>query len=152
MPLNEQELQLWLAFLRTSVLLNGRLAEEMRRKNRVPIAWYDVLVHLYHGPAAGLRMQDLAERMVMSNSGLTRLLDRMVDKGLIRRELCAEDRRVIFAVLTDRGRALLEELLPQHQARVRCYFIDRLTEEEIAVMGPALERVLAGLTAKTETA
>ncbi len=90
-------------------------------------------------------MQDLAERVLMSSSGLTRLLDRMIEEGLVARRLCAEDRRVIFAVLTDRGRARIEELLPQHQQRIYDYFIRHLTPAEIEVMTPVLERVLAEL-------
>lgn len=143
--LSPQELRLWLAFLRASVRIHQRLAAEMHRQHRIPISWYDVLVHLYHGPEAGQRMQDLSDQMVMSNSGLTRLLDRMVEKGLVARELCAEDRRVVFAVLTPLGRALIEEVLPCHQARIHDYFTRHLTAEETAVMTSALERVLKDL-------
>ena len=144
-PLTAQELKLWLAFLRSSHAIKQRLAEDMRRVNRISIGWYDVLVHLYHSPHEGLQMQDLAERVLMSSSGLTRLLDRMIEKGLVKRETCAEDRRVIFAVLTEKGQARIEELLPQHQQRIHDYFIQHLTEAEIDVMIPALERVLKAL-------
>ncbi|MDX1664612.1 MAG: MarR family transcriptional regulator [Candidatus Promineifilaceae bacterium] len=150
-PLTAQELRLWLAFLYSFHTISRRLADDMHRVNRVSVGWYDVLVNLYHAPAERLRMQDLAESVLMSSSGLTRLLDRMIEEGLVRREHCAEDRRVIFAVLTDEGRALLEEILPQHQQRIREYLLEHLTEEEVAVMTPALERVLATLREEGQT-
>ena len=144
-PLTAEELRLWLAFLHAFQKISRRLAGDMRRVNRLSIGWYDVLVNLYHSPGERLRMQELAERVLMSSSGLTRLLDRMIEEGLVRRELCATDRRVIFAVLADAGRERLKEILPQHQQRIHDYFLQHLTAEEVAVMGPALERVLAAL-------
>ena len=143
--LTEKELRCWLAFLRTSVRVNCQLADDMQHENKVPISWYDVLVHLYHGPEEGQSMQTLAGQMVMSNSGLTRLLDRMVEKGLVARKPSTEDRRVVLAKLTEQGRELLETLLPQHQARVHDYLIQHLTPEEMEVMTAALERVSAAL-------
>lgn len=143
--LTPQELQFWLTFLHASHAVKQQLAEDMYRVNGISIGWYDVLINLYRGEDGGLRMQDLAERVFMSNSGLTRLLDRMIEEGLVIRDTCAEDRRVFLAVLTEKGRALLEELLPQHQARIRSYLLQHLTAEEMEVMGNALQRVQAGI-------
>lgn len=144
--LTERELQLWLAFLRAAVTISRQLDDAMRCEDGVPLGWYDVLIHLYHGPGTGQRMQELAEHVIMSSSGLTRLLDHMVAQGLVTRAPDADDRRVVLARLTDDGRALVETLLPRHQARVRELFIDHLSDSEIAVMLPALERVLAAIT------
>lgn len=145
MSLTDNQLQMWLAFIRTFVRVQRRLTEEMKEKNDLPIAWYDVLVHLYHGPDDGLKMQDLADQMVMSNSGLTRLLDRMIEKGVVKRELCEDDRRVIFAVLTEEGTALIESLLPQHQARIEHYFMQHLSAEEVSTMREGFERILKSI-------
>lgn len=146
--LTDNELQLWRAFLRSSVTISRRLADAMRCEDGVPIGWYDVLVHLYHGPEDGQRMQELADRVIMSGSGLTRLLDQMVAHDLVSRAPAADDRRVVLARLTDSGRALIAALLPRHQARIRDLFIAHLTDDEVAAMTPALERVLAALSAE----
>lgn len=149
-PLTPQELKLWLTFLRSSYNIKQRLASDMRRVNCVSIGWYDVLINLYQGNKEGMPMQELAECVFMSNSGLTRLLDRMIDEGLVRRDSSTEDRRVFLAVLTEKGRALLEELLPQHQARIRNYFIQHLTDEEIEVMTRALQKVEKAMRTASE--
>lgn len=145
--LTPKELQLWLTFLHASHAVKQQLAEDMQRLNCISIGWYDVLVNLYQSEDGGLRMQDLAERVLMSNSGLTRLLDRMIEEGLVLRDTCAEDRRVFLAVLTKKGRALIEELLPQQQARIREYFIQHLADEEMDVMMEALQRVQVAMSA-----
>ncbi len=144
--LTPKELKLWLAFLHASHCIKQQLAVDMYRENGISIGWYDVLINLYHGEKGGLRMQDLAERVFMSNSGLTRLLDRMIEEGLVVRDTCAEDRRVFLAVLTEKGHALIEELLPQHQGRVRNYFLQHLTSDEKEMMTAVLQRVQAAMT------
>jgi DNA-binding MarR family transcriptional regulator len=142
MALTDKELHTWVTFLRSHAAITTKLAHAMHQEHRMPISWYDVLIHLYHAPEQRLRMQDLADAVILSSSGLTRLLDRMVETGLINRIACAEDRRVIFAVLTEEGVARLEEILPHHQARIEEYFIAHLTKSELDTIQDALQRVL----------
>jgi DNA-binding MarR family transcriptional regulator len=142
MALTDKELQTWITFLRSHAALTAKLAHVMHQEHGMPISWYDVLVHLYHAPEQRLRMQDLADAVILSSSGLTRLLDRMVETGLIDRIACAEDRRVIFAALTEEGVARLEDILPYHQARIKEYFAAHLTKSELDTIQEALQRVL----------
>jgi DNA-binding MarR family transcriptional regulator len=142
MSLTQNELRTWLAFLRAHATVTAKLAHAMLQEHRMPITWYDVLVHLYHAPDRRLRMQDLAEAVILSNSGLTRLLDRMLVAGLIDRTACPEDRRVIYATLTEAGTAQIEEILPHHQARIKEYFAAHLTDAEMETIQAALQRVL----------
>jgi DNA-binding MarR family transcriptional regulator len=142
MSLTPNELRTWITFLRAHADVTAKLAHAMQQEHHLPITWYDVLVHLYHAPDQRLRMQDLAEAVILSNSGLTRLLDRMLEAGLIDRTACAEDRRVIYAMLTEEGTAQLEEILPHHQARIKEYFAAHLTDAEMETIQAALQRVL----------
>jgi DNA-binding MarR family transcriptional regulator len=87
----------------------------------------EVLIRLARSPGEQLRMTDLAAQVTMSASGLSRAVDRLVAQGLIERASCETDRRVVYARLTDAGRAELESMLPEH--------LDRL-DEAFAVLGP----------------
>lgn len=150
MPLSEKSLQTWLTLMRTHAKVQEKLADQMVCQHEIPLTWYDVLVHLYRAPGQALRMQDLADAVILSSSGLTRLLDRMIEANLVHRVACEEDRRVIFATLTPTGLALIEEILPHHQERVERYFGQYLSDEEITVIQTALQRVLQSITARGE--
>lgn len=145
MALSDDERRMWVALVRSMACINRRLAHDMENEHQIPVAWYDVLVHLYHGPAEGMMMNVLATQVIMSTSGLTRLIDRMIAAGLVRRELCAEDRRIVYAVLTDTGRACIEAMLPRHQQRIRDYLLQHLAPDEIVTIRDAFERVLGRL-------
>lgn len=145
MALSQKALTTWITFLRAHSKVHAQLADEMQCQHGIPITWYDVLVHLYHAPRRGLRMQDLADAVILSSSGLTRLLDRMIEAGLVERVACAEDRRVIYATLTPQGTEMIEAILPNHQARIEHYFAQHLSDEELDTMQTALQRVLHAL-------
>jgi len=88
-----------------------------------------------------LRMSELAERLLLSPSGLTRRLDSLVGTGLVERVRCPTDRRGSFARLTRAGRQLLERAAPDHVEHVRMYFVDRLSRRELASLVEALEKI-----------
>lgn len=140
----------WLGLIRMMSQVNRRLSAEMEQQDNLPIAWYDVLVHLALAPEAGWSMQELAAQVMMSGSGLTRLVDRMIDAGLVQRQRAderqAEDRRVVRVVLTEAGRALLAQVQPQHVVRVRAYLLQHLSEAELSCIRGACERVLSKLS------
>ncbi len=148
MALSENGLKTWITFLRTYSKVQARLAEDMHCQHQIPLSWYDVLVHLYHAPRRGMRMQDLADAVILSSSGLTRLLDRMIEAGFVERVSCAEDRRVIYATLTPQGSEAIEEILPGQQARIEHYFAQYLTDVEMDTIQQGLQRVLEGLQAE----
>src|SRR5579862_1644472 len=111
---NRARLAAWRAFLELHAALIEVLGGELERERRLPLAWYDVLVQLAEAPASRLRMQELARSVLISKSGLTRLVDRMVQAGYVERQPCPDDLRGSFAVLTPAGRDALREAAPVH--------------------------------------
>ena len=144
-PLTESELQMWLTLMRGMAIVNRQLAQDMQQEHGFHISWYDVLVRLLHAPGQQMTMTELADSVVMSAGGLTRLLDKMVEKGLIQRVLDPEDRRLVYARLTDAGRELAVELMLAHQQRIKEYVVQHLSDEEVRTMRNAFERIVAHL-------
>ncbi|MEM8531079.1 MAG: MarR family transcriptional regulator [Chloroflexota bacterium] len=144
---SDRERVTWLSFIRTFGTVNQQLCADMEQVNQLPMPWYDVLVTLYQYAAEeGLSMQQLADNIMMSTSGLTRLVDRMIDGGLIQRKR-AKDRRIVHVFLTDAGREKLEAVLPYHQQRVHQYFLQHLSEDEmdaIQHMGDRIQQYFKG--------
>jgi DNA-binding MarR family transcriptional regulator len=137
----EDELRPWMGFLRFHARVMRELDDELQRAHGMPLTTFDVLINLERAPDQRLRMRDLADAIVLSRSGLTRLVDRLVRQGYVRRERCGEDARGAFAVLTDEGRAALEEVLPTHLAGVRRRFHESLDEADWERLGDAWEKL-----------
>lgn len=146
MTLNERTeskpFRAWRAFLQSYNKLMRKLEQEMQTEHNLTPSWYDVLIQLDNAPHKGLQMHDLANAVILSPSGLTRLLDRMSEAGLVVRRTCETDRRVCYAVITPKGEQLLEDILPAQIDRVDKYFMQHLTEEEAEVLLRVFERVL----------
>src|SRR5438128_3011635 len=102
--LNETELRAWQALLHTHHLVTRKLDAELQEEYGFSLGDYDVLLRLARAPAAGLRMTELAERVMISPSGLTRRVDRLVREGFVQRELDEGDSRVMLAGLTQLAR------------------------------------------------
>jgi DNA-binding MarR family transcriptional regulator len=107
----------------------------------IPLTWYDVLVALSEAPGERARMHELADRVVLSRSGLTRLVDRLEAAGLVRREASTTDRRGAFAVLTEDGKATLLRTWPAYARGIAAHFARHLSEEEADRTARVLERV-----------
>lgn len=107
----------------------------------LPLMQYDVLVQLSEAEDHRLRMQELAERVLLSKSGLTRLVDRMEAAGRVTREIATSDARGVFAVLTDSGLAALEAAVPAHRQDVVDLFASAMTEDEADHLAVVLGRV-----------
>lgn len=122
----------------------GALELELHEARDLPLAWYDVLVALSEAPERRLRMQDLARRVLFSRSGLTRLVDRMADAGLVARERCEDDRRGTYAVITAAGARRLRDASGVHLRGVREHFDRHLSDTDVRALGTALEKVVAG--------
>ena len=101
---SSERLRAWRLYFESALALVDVLDAELERDAGIPLRWYDVLVHLEETPD-GLRMNELAERILYSKSGFTRVVDRMEEAGLVRRVRPENDRRSILVVLTDEGRA-----------------------------------------------
>lgn len=128
--LSELEMAAWGGFLRTHATLVRELDEEVTRAHGLPLSSYDVLVQLESAPDGRLRLSQLADAVLLSRSGLSRLVTRLVEQGLVERTECSEDARGAFAAITDRGRARLAEARVTHRAGIRERFLDRLSEEQ----------------------
>lgn len=139
--LNEKEMQAWQAFLRASIRLMERLDAELGGHG-LSLADYEILVHLSAEASGELRMTELAARTLVSRSGLTRRLDRLVDSGLVERRSCPTDRRGVYAVLTDAGRGRLEQSAPTHVEGVRRHFIAQLAGQDLDKLAASLNAVV----------
>jgi DNA-binding MarR family transcriptional regulator len=139
----DQELDAWRGFLRAHATLVRELDEELTERHGLPLSSYDVLIQLADAPDGMLRMSHLADAVLLSRSGLTRLVGRLVSQGMIERRECENDARGAFAVITDHGRERLAEARATHRAGVRERFLDRLPEREQRQLAKAWGRLLA---------
>jgi DNA-binding MarR family transcriptional regulator len=140
--LDELEHRAWQAFLRKHARLSRLLEADLLARNSLPLAEFDVLFQLASAEDHRLRMNDLADRVLLSRAGVTRLVDRLVADGLVGRSKCASDRRGSYAVLTDAGRARLAEARPGHLAAVKRNFLESLTRAELETLAELMERDL----------
>lgn len=136
-------LEVWERLLRTVVGLL-RVYEEDMRNHGLPLPWYDVLIQLNAAPEGRLRMQTLADSVILSRSGLTRLVDRMEQAGLVRREASKEDRRGAYAILTEEGRKTFQRLRPGHHESIHEHFTRHLSDADLRVLDAAVEKIRNG--------
>ena len=134
-------MEAWQAFLRASIRLMDRLDAELDGHG-LSLADYEILVNLSAEAACELRMTELAARTLVSRSGLTRRLDRLVESGLVERRNCPTDRRGVYAVLTAAGRRRLEAAAPTHVEGVRRHFISQLEGQDLRALAASLNAVL----------
>jgi DNA-binding MarR family transcriptional regulator len=136
----------WRAFLQTHATVSAVLDAELRAERGLALTWYDVLVNLEEAPGGRLRMQHLAEAVLFSRSGLTRLVDRMEKAGLLRREPCPGDGRGTFAVLTTEGKRVLRRAAPVHLAGIERHFMRHLTDADVKSLSAVLAKVTRNAT------
>jgi DNA-binding MarR family transcriptional regulator len=132
----------WALFLTTHAVLVERIEERLAQAGFPPLAWYDVLWALERATDRRVRMSELAERVVLSRSNLTRLVDRLEDARLVSRERSEVDKRGAYAVLTERGKTMRRQMWPVYQAAIRDLFEKAVTDDEAETMGSALRRIL----------
>ncbi|MGH7748822.1 MAG: MarR family winged helix-turn-helix transcriptional regulator [Candidatus Dormibacteria bacterium] len=137
-----ERLAAWRLLLETHAAVVDRLSHELEAECDLPLTWYDVLLQLSLAPGGRLRMRDLADAVLLSRSGLTRLVDRMAAAGLVCREAHASDGRGANAVLTPAGRAALRRAAPVHLRGIEAHFARHLSDEDVAALRSALGRVV----------
>jgi DNA-binding MarR family transcriptional regulator len=138
--LSDQQFEAWKAFIRAQAEVIHTLGRELEAEQGLPLTFYDVLIQL--SIAGGrLRMSELADAVVLSRSGVTRLVDRMVRDGLVRREACPEDRRSLYATLTPEGRRALKRARPFHLRGVAEHFGRHLSDQEAKTIAAAPGRM-----------
>ena len=129
--LSDLELAAWRGMLEAHKDLVGRLDAELERDHGLPLTSYEVLMYLADSEAGKLRMGELANHLLLSRSGITRLVDRLERQGLVERQPCEDDGRGFYAALTDAGREKLGAARPHHLAGVRRHFLDPLEPSEL---------------------
>ncbi|HET7483602.1 MAG TPA: MarR family transcriptional regulator [Actinomycetota bacterium] len=135
----------WPLLLEAHGLLVEELEKALVAQGGPPLAWYDVMVQLSSAPEGMLPMKELAESVLLSKSGVTRLVDRMAAAGYVTRDSCPTDRRVVYAKLTDRGREVFDSVRPQHLDDVRRLFTDHLTDTEARAIKNALMKIVSAV-------
>jgi DNA-binding MarR family transcriptional regulator len=124
--INEEQLRTWRAFLNAHSTMLRRISRDLEEAGLPPLTWYDVLASLRDAPEGGLRQVDLAERVLLSHSGLSRLLDRIEEQGLVKRVRCPGDRRSLNLVLTDDGQEMLGRMWPVYARGIAEDFLPAL--------------------------
>lgn len=140
--LDATELGAWKGLLRVHASLMKSLDAELEATHRLPLTSYEVLIQLADAPERKMRMCDLADSVLLSRSGMSRLVDRLERDGLLERAACPNDARGSFAVLTDAGAELLEAARPTHHEGIRRGFLAHFSEGELEQLAAYWSRLL----------
>ena len=127
--------------LRAHAGLSRALDADLIREHKLPLSSYEVLLFLADAPEGRMRMSDLAESVLLSRSGLTRLVDRLEREGLLKRERCESDARGLFAEITPAGRELFDAARRTHLDGVRARFLDRFSRDELRTLGALWQKL-----------
>jgi DNA-binding MarR family transcriptional regulator len=143
--LDEMRNSTWRLFLTAQIQIIEQIQEKLAAANLPPLEWYDVLWALKETPDQRLRLSELADRVLLSRSNLTRLLDRLEKNELLQREPCPTDRRGTFAVLTEAGAVMQKKMWAIYSEGIAEYFGAQLSDEEVIVMQQALKKILGAI-------
>ena len=138
------ELGAWRGLLRVHAALVKALDAELASAHDLPLRSYEVLLNLESAPGHKRRMAELADSVLLSRSGMTRLVDRLERDGLLVRDHCTDDGRGCYAVLTEQGAAALAQARPTHLGGVREKFLAQFADDELRTLAVWWERVLPG--------
>ena len=138
----EEGLRAWAALLRTHAAVVPLIDRELQLAAGLPLAWYDALLELNSAPQRRLRMTDLGNRVVLSRTRVSRIVDELVGAGFVSRDDNPADRRSAYAVITAEGRRRLRAAAPVYRASIDRHFAARLPRADVARVRMALERVL----------
>ncbi|NEW05716.1 MarR family transcriptional regulator [Paenibacillus sp. SYP-B3998] len=144
--LTELELATWRLFIKTHALIIEKIEQNLASEKKVPLTSYDVLIALFEAPDKRLRMHELGNKVVLSRSGLTRLVDRLEKQGLLVRERSDADRRGAYAKLTREGKRELLRAWPIYAKGIQEHFISAMGLEEMQ----SLYRVLQNMKVRLE--
>jgi DNA-binding MarR family transcriptional regulator len=148
--LSQTQLTGWRLFLTLHRRIVDAIDHDLQTVGRLPLTSYDVLIELYEAPDKRLRMAELAERVVLSRSGLTRLVDRLEADGYLMRDRVGGDRRGAYAVITERGNDALQEAWPTYARGIIQYFASALSPDETATLADLLQKITQRLSTEKE--
>jgi DNA-binding MarR family transcriptional regulator len=139
--LSHEELAAWAGFLRVHAAVTRELDAELSVAHRLPLSSYEVLLYLHSAPDGMMRMSELADSVLLSRSGLTRLVDRLEGAGLLERRQCSSDARGFHAAITAAGRRAFRDAHATHLAGVRERFLRHFSAEELGRLAELWDRV-----------
>lgn len=139
--LTESQMRAWRAFLGASTLVSARLNHELDEAAAISMYEYEILVRLFESEAGRVRMSQLADQVSYSRSRLTHTVGRLERAGYVLRSSCPNDRRGVYAHLTQAGYEFLAQTAPIHLDGVRRHLIDRFTPSELATLTELLEKI-----------
>jgi DNA-binding MarR family transcriptional regulator len=142
--LDELHLGAWRTFITAHALLIDAIDRELAQAERVPLQWYDVLIELYEAPDRRLRMSELARKVVLTKSTVSRLVDRLENEGLLERQSTPTDGRGAFAVLTEKGERALREAWSVYARGIHTYFAQHLTDDEARAFIEMMQKMIDG--------
>src|SRR5262245_19747221 len=142
---DEQQLAAWRHFITAHATLIEIIDRDLAATGCIPLQWYDVLVELVEAPDRRLRMHELANRVVLSRSTLTRLVDRLEAEGLLARERSETDRRGANAVLTEKGLEALRQAWPVYARAIAHHFARHLSTDEAQTLAVVFRRMLEAI-------
>jgi DNA-binding MarR family transcriptional regulator len=135
------QLEGWVSFLRAHAAITRELSVQLQREHDLTLNDYEVLLHLSRADGQRLRRVDLAERVLLTASGITRLLEGLERAGYVCKETCAGDARVSYAKLTDEGHAKLKVAATTHLRGIDELFVSRYSESELVTLAELLGRL-----------
>jgi DNA-binding MarR family transcriptional regulator len=138
---SDWRVDVWRAFLHSHAAVTRNLERELAAEVGMPLGWYDVLLQLAEAPDRRLRMAELADRVLLSRSGLTRLVDRLTAEGLVCREPSPDDARGTYTVITREGVERLRQAVPTHLDGVQRHWIGHFSDDELRQLGALLSRL-----------
>jgi len=139
--LSEDEIAAWKGMLRAHRDLVVSLDTQLEREHSLPLSSYEVLMVLADSPGGRARMGELADQLLLSRSGLTRLVDRLVRQGWVERKPCEDDARGLYAAITRSGRTKLKKARPAHLDGVREGFLSKLSDSDLEALSSTWKRL-----------
>jgi DNA-binding MarR family transcriptional regulator len=139
--LDRDELAAWRGLLRAHSELTRELDAELTREHDLPLSSYEVLLFLADSDDGRMRMSELADSVLLSRSGLTRLVDRLERRGYLTRRRCESDARGLFAEITPEGRRAFDDARVTHLDGVRRLFLSHFSRDELRTLGALWQRV-----------
>jgi DNA-binding MarR family transcriptional regulator len=142
--INDERLHLMGLIVRSHRLLTDRLGRELEQDVGIPLVFFDVLINVGAAPDGRVTMSRLSNDIALTTGGVTRLVDRMVDAGLVERQACPSDRRSIHVILTAEGRSILDRAIAAHIEGIDRHLMAHLNDKERANLAIALTKILGG--------
>jgi DNA-binding MarR family transcriptional regulator len=138
----ETTLKAWVGLVRAQQALLERVEADLKAAELPPLGWYDVLLEINRVPEGHLRQFEIGEKVLLNKHNCSRLLDRLEDEGLVKRQSCKEDRRGAHVAITKEGKALLKKMWPVYERAISEYFGRHLSESEVAELAKLMNRLL----------